>query len=206
MEKIRRSFYWAGEGGLAKQHQVAWSTICSPIDEGGLGIKRISDWNSAAPSTRFWELATGHPSLWADWMSRSTRNLNFENAPLKMETLLLQNTLRRFLECTTLKNRGYPSLLLGNRVADLLASYQSPIGQSLFDPSSFWKDLELLQKDDREGHSINVWTDPWLNGRGLKHWLSAMQDLFAGLTLINRGFLRELSSPSKIGALTLLIL
>ncbi|KAK1324498.1 hypothetical protein QJS10_CPA01g02395 [Acorus calamus] len=26
-----------------------------------------------------------------------------------------------------------------------------------------------------------------------------MQDLFAGLTLINRGFSRELSSPSKIG-------
>ncbi|KAK1318235.1 putative ribonuclease H protein [Acorus calamus] len=68
LEKIMRQFLWTGVGNARKQHQLSWSTICTPIKEGGLGIKRISDWNLAAMGMRFWELASGHVSLWAKWM------------------------------------------------------------------------------------------------------------------------------------------
>ncbi|KAK1321880.1 hypothetical protein QJS10_CPA03g01261 [Acorus calamus] len=70
LEKLMRSFLWSGEGGIQKQHQVAWQTICSPVLEGGLGLKRILDWNEAAIGTRFWELASFKPSQWSLWMQK----------------------------------------------------------------------------------------------------------------------------------------
>lgn len=42
--------------------------ICKPKTKGGLGIRLIEDWNWAGMLKLFWVLASGNPSLWADWM------------------------------------------------------------------------------------------------------------------------------------------
>ncbi|KAK1274597.1 hypothetical protein QJS04_geneDACA023318 [Acorus gramineus] len=70
LEQIARSFLWAGEEGRQKQHAVSWDQICLPKDEGGLGLKRLVDWNSAAMGVQLWELASNLPSIWAVWMKQ----------------------------------------------------------------------------------------------------------------------------------------
>jgi hypothetical protein len=45
IEKLQRDFLWGGLGEEFKYHLVSWSTICSPISEGGLGIKNLRIFN-----------------------------------------------------------------------------------------------------------------------------------------------------------------
>ncbi|KAK1302840.1 hypothetical protein QJS10_CPB12g01232 [Acorus calamus] len=50
--------------------KVKWMTVCLPKSEGGLGLRRLQEWNKAAMGVRFWELASNHQSLWASWMRK----------------------------------------------------------------------------------------------------------------------------------------
>ncbi|KAK1310312.1 hypothetical protein QJS10_CPA08g00962 [Acorus calamus] len=52
------------------QHAVNWDTVCLPKEEGGLGLRRLGEWNDAAMGVRFWEIASNQPSLWATWIRR----------------------------------------------------------------------------------------------------------------------------------------
>ncbi|KAK1317394.1 hypothetical protein QJS10_CPA05g01495 [Acorus calamus] len=79
-------------------------------NEGGLGLKRIGEWNEAAMGTRLWEITNNHQSLWASWM----------------------------------------------------------------------KARESIQYLIFEGHSINIWDDPWLNGHGLRHYFNGQALLLWG--------------------------
>ncbi|KAK1288881.1 hypothetical protein QJS10_CPB19g00364 [Acorus calamus] len=69
MEKVIRAFLWRGPTLKRSLHHVNWATVCLPKEEGGLGLKRIRDWSMAALGARFWEMAAGQSSLWANWMS-----------------------------------------------------------------------------------------------------------------------------------------
>jgi hypothetical protein len=44
LEKIQRDFLWGGMNDDFKYHLVEWDKVCTPIDEGGLGIRNISIW------------------------------------------------------------------------------------------------------------------------------------------------------------------
>ncbi|GAV66931.1 LOW QUALITY PROTEIN: zf-RVT domain-containing protein, partial [Cephalotus follicularis] len=46
--RILRNFLWHGVGNSKKSGKVAWSKVCRPKDEGGLGIKDCRAWNKAA--------------------------------------------------------------------------------------------------------------------------------------------------------------
>jgi hypothetical protein len=41
IEKIQRDFLWGGLNDEAKIHLVEWDKVCSPMDEGGLGIRNL---------------------------------------------------------------------------------------------------------------------------------------------------------------------
>ncbi|KAK1299709.1 hypothetical protein QJS10_CPB13g01384 [Acorus calamus] len=56
--------------GSSKIHAVSWDRVCLPKIEGGLGVMRLSDWNSASMGVRFWEIASNSHSLWASWMRK----------------------------------------------------------------------------------------------------------------------------------------
>ncbi|KAK1304537.1 hypothetical protein QJS10_CPB11g00908 [Acorus calamus] len=70
MEKVIRSFLWGGSTLKKTVHHVKWDTICIPKVEGGLGIRRISDWMRAATGARLWEVLTGSESLWVTWITK----------------------------------------------------------------------------------------------------------------------------------------
>ena len=56
VEQILRRFLWKGpnlEKGGAK---VAWEDLSLPLDEGGIGIKKLHDWNIAAMGKHLWKL------------------------------------------------------------------------------------------------------------------------------------------------------
>ncbi|KAK1306962.1 hypothetical protein QJS10_CPA10g01647 [Acorus calamus] len=55
IEREIRNFLWVGVDGKQKMHAVNWNTICTPLLEGGLGMRRITTWNEASIGARFWE-------------------------------------------------------------------------------------------------------------------------------------------------------
>ena len=47
MEKLHRDFLWNGISGEPKIHLVNWAKVCRPLQVGGLGIRRLENFNSA---------------------------------------------------------------------------------------------------------------------------------------------------------------
>jgi hypothetical protein len=47
IEKLHRDFLWGGLSEDFKYHLVSWSTVCSPISAGGLGIRNLRTFNKA---------------------------------------------------------------------------------------------------------------------------------------------------------------
>jgi hypothetical protein len=47
IEKLHCDFLWGGLGEEFKYHLVSWSTVCSLISEGGLGIKNLRIFNQS---------------------------------------------------------------------------------------------------------------------------------------------------------------
>jgi hypothetical protein len=47
IEKLQRDFLWGGIGDEFKYHLVKWSKVCTPVSEGGLGIRNLVVFNKA---------------------------------------------------------------------------------------------------------------------------------------------------------------
>ncbi|GKE04238.1 hypothetical protein Tco_1396256, partial [Tanacetum coccineum] len=48
--------------------KVAWDFVCMSKHEGGLGIRRIEDFNIALMATHIWSIFTHRESLWVKWV------------------------------------------------------------------------------------------------------------------------------------------
>jgi hypothetical protein len=57
IEKIQRDFLWGGMNDDFKYHLVEWDKVCTPIDEGGLGIRNIRRFNQALLGKWLWRFA-----------------------------------------------------------------------------------------------------------------------------------------------------
>ncbi|GAV71321.1 hypothetical protein CFOL_v3_14815 [Cephalotus follicularis] len=62
-ERTLRRFLWGGSGSSVKQSLVKWDKVCTPCQEGGLGIKNMKIWNKALLLKQVWNLLTDQ-SLW----------------------------------------------------------------------------------------------------------------------------------------------
>jgi hypothetical protein len=74
IEKLQRDFLWGGLGVEFKYHLVSWSKVCSPISEGGLGIKNLMEgwlWHYGLEREAWWRVAMDSKfgSLWDGWCS-----------------------------------------------------------------------------------------------------------------------------------------
>ena len=68
IEQKFRSFLWNGVEVNNKGSKIAWSDICIPKKEGGLGIKDLSLWNKALMIIHIWILVYGTNNLWTSWI------------------------------------------------------------------------------------------------------------------------------------------
>jgi hypothetical protein len=81
IEKLHQDFLWGGIGEEFKYHLVSWSKVCSPIFEGGLGIRNVRIFNKAFLGKWLWRYAhkreawwksvvdAKYGSTWAGWCS-----------------------------------------------------------------------------------------------------------------------------------------
>ena len=47
IERLQRNFLWGGLGDGFKHHLVGWNTVCRPLANGGLGVRRVELTNRA---------------------------------------------------------------------------------------------------------------------------------------------------------------
>ncbi|PWA59872.1 reverse transcriptase domain, Reverse transcriptase zinc-binding domain protein [Artemisia annua] len=64
LEKLRRKFFWGGTLESNKMAWIAWSKVCSPCCNGGLGIGSLQASNLAMLTKWWWRFHTDHQSLW----------------------------------------------------------------------------------------------------------------------------------------------
>jgi hypothetical protein len=68
IESILAAFLWRGTSLTTSGAKVAWHSVCYPMKEGGLGIKRLKAWNKAATLKHIWRLFTATDSIWTTWV------------------------------------------------------------------------------------------------------------------------------------------
>jgi hypothetical protein len=82
LEQLMRGFLWC-QGEMKKgKAKVAWDSVCMPKSEGGLGIRRLADFNIALMTTHIWSILTHKESLWVQWIhSYKLRGRSFWDVP-----------------------------------------------------------------------------------------------------------------------------
>ena len=68
IESILSAFLWKGTTLTHTGAKVAWTSLCYPLQKGGLGIKSIKTWNKAALLKHVWRLLSEGTSLWVSWV------------------------------------------------------------------------------------------------------------------------------------------
>ncbi|XP_062112512.1 uncharacterized protein LOC133823677 [Humulus lupulus] len=68
IEAICRAFLWKGLAKTQGSGLVAWSSVCTPKAAGGLGFRKISEWNIASLGKYVWAIASKKDNLWVKWI------------------------------------------------------------------------------------------------------------------------------------------
>jgi hypothetical protein len=63
LERLQRNFLWGGINEENKFHLVKWSTVCSPLQNGGLGIRNMCRFNQALLGKWLWRFAMERDAL-----------------------------------------------------------------------------------------------------------------------------------------------
>jgi hypothetical protein len=64
IEKLQRNFLWGGWGDDFKHHLVSWDIVCSPLAQGGLGVRRVEVFNRALMGKWLWKFGREESHLW----------------------------------------------------------------------------------------------------------------------------------------------
>lgn len=67
IESLCSRFLWSGNIEAGKGVKIAWSGVCLPKKEGGVGLRRFSMWNKTLCLRFMWLLFAEKGSLWASW-------------------------------------------------------------------------------------------------------------------------------------------
>uniref|UniRef100_A0A7N2KZU0 Reverse transcriptase domain-containing protein n=1 Tax=Quercus lobata TaxID=97700 RepID=A0A7N2KZU0_QUELO len=84
IERLQRDFLW----GDSKTHLVGWDKVCAPLENGGLGVRKLTTFNKASlgkwlwrfgvEETRFWRkvVALKFGEEWGGWTSKLDRGVH----------------------------------------------------------------------------------------------------------------------------------
>lgn len=70
IDKLCSAFLWFEPELNAKKGKIAWSDICKPKEEGGLGLKPLVEANKVSCLKLIWRILTARSSLWVQWVHR----------------------------------------------------------------------------------------------------------------------------------------
>uniref|UniRef100_A0A803QE60 Reverse transcriptase domain-containing protein n=1 Tax=Cannabis sativa TaxID=3483 RepID=A0A803QE60_CANSA len=68
IEAICRAYLWKGNQVSQGPGPIAWDHVCQPKAAGGIGLKRIAEWNIAAMTKYAWAIAYKEDNLWIKWI------------------------------------------------------------------------------------------------------------------------------------------
>ncbi|KAG7551859.1 Endonuclease/exonuclease/phosphatase superfamily [Arabidopsis thaliana x Arabidopsis arenosa] len=109
IESMCSSFLWSGSLENHNKAKVAWSTVCLPKNEGGLGLRKLSVWNTTLSLKLIWLLFSNSGSLWVAWQRHHHKldmncfwAINAKNTDswLWKNLLKLRHLAEKFIRCT----------------------------------------------------------------------------------------------------------
>ncbi|GJQ95758.1 putative RNA-directed DNA polymerase [Tanacetum coccineum] len=68
IEQLMCGFLWFQGGMKRGKAKVSWDDVCLPKCEGGLGIRKLADFNIALMSAHIWNILTHKETLWVRWI------------------------------------------------------------------------------------------------------------------------------------------
>ena len=68
LEQLMRGFLWCQGEKRRGKAKISWEAICLPKNEGGLGIRRLQDFNVALITSHIWIILTLKESIWVKWI------------------------------------------------------------------------------------------------------------------------------------------
>ncbi|XP_071694959.1 uncharacterized protein [Rutidosis leptorrhynchoides] len=69
IEKLLKGFLWCQEDSARGKAKVAWKTVCTHKDLGGLGLKPMKEWNEVLILKQLWKIVERKESLWYKWVN-----------------------------------------------------------------------------------------------------------------------------------------
>lgn len=64
------AFLWSGSPNDSSKAKVVWKEVCTPLAEGGLGVRAISEVTTVFSLKLIWCLLNESNSLWVDWVRK----------------------------------------------------------------------------------------------------------------------------------------
>ena len=63
IESLCRNYIWSGVGHVTRKALIVWERVCSPKNEGGMGLINMKVWNREAIAKLCWDLANKEDKL-----------------------------------------------------------------------------------------------------------------------------------------------
>ena len=108
VDSLCSGFLWKNSTTSAAGARVAWANICTPKSEGGLGLRKLEDFEMVFRLKRLWLFFYGSGSLWVPWLTNNRfggRSIWLINDSPRFSStvrsmLRLKQDLQPFLRCS----------------------------------------------------------------------------------------------------------